>query len=68
MSLFQCPPRMRLMFGEKPTRKVRLASGPAASTWAAEGAVLAWTSKGSKFVLVGAAAPDTLRRVAGSLP
>ena len=68
LSLFQCPPRARLDFGRKASRKVRLASGTGALAWTAEGPVLAWSRAGSKFVLVGLADPETLRRIAESLP
>jgi len=68
LSLFQCPPRMRLNFGRTGTLRVRLASGGAASAETPEGPLLAWSRAGSRFVLLGPAAPEDLRRVAESLP
>jgi negative regulator of sigma E activity len=67
LSLFQCPPRVRLDLGARLNRRVKLSSGRGYATRTAEGSVLSWNSGGWRFVLVGPASDETLRRVAESV-
>lgn len=68
LSLFQCPPRVRLGFGGRPRRRVKIGSLRGTATWTEEGNVLSWSSGGQRFVLVAPLEDETLRRVAASLP
>lgn len=68
ISLFQCPPRVRLGFGGRPRRRVKIGSARGTATWTEEGNVLSWSSGGQRFVLVAPLEEETLRRVAASLP
>ena len=67
ISLFQCPPRVRLNLGARLTRRVKLSVGRGYRTRTAEGNVLSWNSGGWRFVLVGSASEETLKRMAESL-
>ena len=67
LSLFQCPPRMRFDLGFRPRQGVKLKVGRGFRTRTAEGNVLSWNSGGSRFILVGSASDDTLRRIAESV-
>ncbi len=67
LSLFQCPSRVRLDFGNKAREKVRLASGKGFISWTKEGQVLGWKAGGSRLVLVGSPALSALKRVAESI-
>jgi hypothetical protein len=67
LSLFQCPSRVKLDFGPRRGEKVALAAGSGRLAAVPEGLALAWSSKGGKFLLVGALASDDMKRVAESL-
>jgi outer membrane lipoprotein-sorting protein len=67
LSLFQCPPRVRLNLGARLSRRVKLSVGRGYRTRTAEGNVLSWSSGGWRFVLVGSASDETLKRVAESV-
>ena len=67
ISLFQCPPRVRLDLGGRQRQRVRLASGRGTLTRAAEGNVLIWNSGGWHFVLVGPISAQNLQRLAESV-
>jgi outer membrane lipoprotein-sorting protein len=67
ISLFQCPPRVRLNLGARLSRRVKLSVGRGYRTRTAEGNVLSWNSGGWRFVLVGAASDETLKRMAESV-
>jgi outer membrane lipoprotein-sorting protein len=67
LSLFQCPPQLRFDLGGRPRRSVRLKTGRGFRTSTAEGNVLSWSSGGGRFILIGAASGETLRRVAESI-
>ncbi|MBI4375575.1 MAG: hypothetical protein HY549_03905 [Elusimicrobia bacterium] len=67
LSLFQCPPRVRLKFGPKGGRRLRLSNGSATLSWSESGPVLGWSDLGFKFVLVGRLDAEGLRRVAESV-
>ena len=68
ISLFQCPPRVRLDLGGRQRKRVSLAGGRGYRTQTAEGNVLAWISGGRRFVLVGPVSDATLERMAESVP
>lgn len=69
LSLFQAPPRTRLSFKGRTRENVKVAGAQrATATRAAEGLVLAWSRRGHRFVLVGEAGLETLRKVAESVP
>jgi outer membrane lipoprotein-sorting protein len=68
ISLFQCPPRVRLNLGARLSRRVKLSVGRGYRTRAPEGNVLSWNSGGWRFVLVGSASDETLKRMAESVP
>jgi outer membrane lipoprotein-sorting protein len=67
LSLFQCPPRLRLGFGGRARRRVKVGSARGTATWTEEGSVLSWSSGGERFVLVGPLPEETLQRVAASI-
>jgi outer membrane lipoprotein-sorting protein len=67
LSLFQCPPRVRLNFGGRQRQRVKLSVGRGYRTQTPEGNVLVWNSRGSHFVLIGPLSDDILRRVAESV-
>lgn len=67
ISLFQCPPRVRLSLGARLSRRVKLSVGRGYGTRAAEGNVLSWNSGGWRFVLVGSVSEETLKRMAESV-
>ncbi|MCX5794091.1 MAG: hypothetical protein NTY77_01175 [Elusimicrobia bacterium] len=67
ISLFQCPPRVRLDLGARLSRRVKLSVGRGYRTRTAEGNVLSWNSGGWRFVLVGSASDETLKRMAESM-
>lgn len=68
LSLFQCPPRVKLDFGGQKRETVRLSAGAAELAETPEGRVLAWESRGERFVLVGRLSPEALKKVADSVP
>lgn len=68
LSLFQCPPRMRLGFGGRLRRRVKVGSARGTAAWTEEGSVLGWSAGGQRFILVGPLSDETLRRVAASIP
>lgn len=67
LSLFQCPPHVKLDFGGKDAKEVSLSVGSATTAWTPEGRVLAWASGKSRFLLVGPLTEETLARVAESV-
>jgi outer membrane lipoprotein-sorting protein len=67
ISLFQCPPRVRLNLGARLSHRVKLSVGRGYRTRTAEGSVLSWNSGGWRFVLVGSVSDETLKRMAESL-
>jgi len=68
ISLFQCPAKLRLDFGTRGRRKVKLAVGRGSLAQSAEGSVLAWNSGSWRFILVGPVSESRLVRMAESLP
>lgn len=68
LSLFQCPPRVRLGFGDHPRRRVKVGAGRGTASWSHEGSVLGWGSGGQRFILVGPLPQETLVKVAESVP
>ncbi len=66
LSFFQCPPRVRVGKA-KGGRRFRLRGASATLAQAEEGWLLAWSSGGARFVLVGSLEPETLRRIAESV-
>lgn len=67
LSLFQCPPRVRLDFGSKPGQSVTLSSGSGTLEWTNEGEVLAWSSGADKFVLIGPVGSSDMKKIADSI-
>ncbi|HAM36316.1 MAG TPA: hypothetical protein DEB40_05630 [Elusimicrobia bacterium] len=67
VSLFQCPPRVRLGLGKRRHERVKLATGKGTLARAAEGNVLSWSAAGWRFILVGSLAEKTLERMAESV-
>jgi hypothetical protein len=67
ISLFQCPPRVRLNPGTRLTHWVKLSVGRGYWTRTAEGSVLSWKSGDWRFVLVGSVSDETLKRMAESV-
>lgn len=67
LSLFQCPPRLRLDFGSKDREKVRVDGGKGFFSKNAEGNVLGWSVKGARLVLVGSFALEELEKIAESV-
>ncbi len=67
VSLFQCPPRVRLDFGGAAKRVVRFDSRRATASWGSEGTVLSWSADPSRFILVGPFSIEALRRIAETL-
>jgi outer membrane lipoprotein-sorting protein len=68
LSLFQCPARVRLDMGGRDAERVKLSVGRGQRSHADEGNVLAWTSGGGRFVLVGPVSDAVLKRMAESVP
>ncbi|MDE2040522.1 MAG: hypothetical protein KGO96_11090 [Elusimicrobia bacterium] len=68
LSLFQCPPKVRLDFGTlKTAQSVRVGSGDGTLAWTEEGQALGWEQGRLHFLLVGPLSGDTLVRVADSV-
>jgi hypothetical protein len=67
LSLFQCPPHVKLDFGGQDAKVVSLPIGRATTAWTPEGRVLGWESGRSKFLLVGPLSPEALAHVAESV-
>jgi hypothetical protein len=67
LSLFQCPPKVKLDFGSKSASAVRVGSEDGTLAWTQEGQALGWEQGRSRFLLVGPLAADTLVRIAGSI-
>ncbi len=67
VSLFQCPPHVRLDLGPKAGQTVQLGSGPGVLEWTNEGEVLGWSSGADKFVLIGPIGSSDLERIADSI-
>lgn len=67
LSLFQCPPRVRLDLGRGRKRPARLSTGRGTLSWEDEGTVLSWSAGGSRFALVGDLPEAELIRTAESL-
>ena len=67
LSLFQCPPRLRLDFGTKDREAVRVAGGKGFFSKSAQGNVLGWSVKGARLVLIGPLAREDLLKVAESV-
>jgi hypothetical protein len=67
LSLFEGPGRMRLDFGGRQKKRVKLSMGRVTLAETAEGNVLAWTSKGRRYILVGAVSVPALEKMAESV-
>ena len=67
VSLFEGSARMRLNFGGRRKKRVKLSAGRATLAETAEGNVLSWTSMGRRFILVGDVSAPTLEKMAESV-
>jgi outer membrane lipoprotein-sorting protein len=67
LSLFQCPPKVKLDFGAKSAAAVRVGSEDGTLAWTQEGQALAWEQGRSRFLLVGPLSADALVRIAVSV-
>jgi outer membrane lipoprotein-sorting protein len=67
LSLFQCPPKVRLDFGAKTASSVRVGSEDGTLAWTQEGQALGWEQGKSRFLLVGPLSADALVRIAASV-
>jgi hypothetical protein len=67
LSLFQCPPKVRLDFGAKAAAAVRVGSEDGTLAWTQEGQALGWEQGRSRFLLVGPLSADALVRIGASI-
>jgi outer membrane lipoprotein-sorting protein len=68
LSLFQAPPKTRLGLKGRARKPIKVAGAQRAlTTWTDDGNVVGWTSRGERFILVGALPVETLRKTAESV-
>lgn len=68
LSLFQAPPKTRLGLRGRARKPIKVKGAQRAlTTWTDDGNVVGWTSRGERFILVGALPVETLRTTAESV-
>lgn len=67
LSLFQCPPRVKLGLGNAKGTDVAVGKGTGTLTQTREGSVLGWSLGRSQYILVGAVPAESLQKVASSV-
>lgn len=67
LSLFQCPPKVKLDFGAKTASAVRVGAEDGTLAWTQEGQALGWEQGRSRFLLVGPLSAEALVRIAVSV-
>lgn len=67
LSLFQCPPKLKLDFGAKTAQTLRLDGAEGTLAWTQEGRALGWEKSRARFLLVGPLSAEQMRRVADSV-